>query len=70
MELKKALAKTRQDLQKTRTRRQSQDNRSSSDEVSSPALLLVSAAGLPLVHGILHSGQLFVRSFLCHSNNV
>ena len=34
MELKKALAKTRQDLQKTRSRRQSQDNRSSSDEVS------------------------------------
>ena len=34
IELKKALAKTRQDLQKTRSRRQSQDNRSSSDEVS------------------------------------
>merc|ERR1712012_1048075 len=32
IELKKALAKTRQDLQKTRSRRQSQDNRSSSDE--------------------------------------
>ena len=35
IELKKALAKTRQDLQKTRSRRGSQDNRSSSDEVSS-----------------------------------
>ena len=34
IELKKALAKTRQDLQKTRSRRESQDNRSSSDEVS------------------------------------
>ena len=34
IELKKALAKTRQDLQKTRSRRQSHDNRSSSDEVS------------------------------------
>ena len=35
IELKKALAKTRQDLQKTRSRRgSSQDNRSSSDEVS------------------------------------
>ena len=34
IELKKALAKTRQDLQKTRGRRGSQqDNRSSSDEV-------------------------------------
>ena len=33
MELKRALAKTRQDLQKTRSRRQSQDTRSSSDEV-------------------------------------
>ena len=34
IELKKALAKTRQDLQKTRSRRESQDNRStSSDEV-------------------------------------
>jgi len=32
IELKKALAKTRQDLQKTRSRRESQDNRSSSDE--------------------------------------
>ena len=40
MELKKALAKTRQDLQKTRSRRQSQDNRSSSDEVSSPGPLM------------------------------
>ena len=35
IELKKALAKTRQDLQKTRSRRGSQDNRTSSDEVSS-----------------------------------
>ena len=34
VELKKALAKTRQDLQKTRSRRQDRDNRSSSDEVS------------------------------------
>ena len=34
LELKKALAKTRQDLQKTRSRRQSQDARSSSDEVT------------------------------------
>ena len=34
IQLKKALAKTRQDLQKTRSRRQEQDNRSSSDEVS------------------------------------
>ena len=34
LELKKALAKTRQDLQKTRSRRQDRDNRSSSDEVS------------------------------------
>lgn len=32
VELKKALAKTRQDLQKTRSRRQDRDNRSSSDE--------------------------------------
>jgi len=32
IELKRALAKTRQDLQKTRSRRQSQDTRSSSDE--------------------------------------
>jgi len=32
LELKKALAKTRQDLQKTRSRRQDRDNRSSSDE--------------------------------------
>merc|ERR1719394_2321851 len=32
VELKRALAKTRQDLQKTRSRRQSQDTRSSSDE--------------------------------------
>ena len=35
IELKKALAKTRQDLQKTRSRRGSQDNRTSSDEVRS-----------------------------------
>ena len=34
IQLKKALAKTRQDLQKTRSRRQEQDNISSSDEVS------------------------------------
>ena len=34
IELKKALAKTQQDLQKTWSRWESQDNRSSSDEVS------------------------------------
>ena len=33
IDLKKALARTRQDLQKTRARRQDRDNRSSSDEV-------------------------------------
>ena len=48
MELKKALAKTRQDLQKTRSRRQSQDNRSSSDEVSSPSPLIGHCHG-PLI---------------------
>ena len=34
IDLKKALARTRQDLQKTRARRQDRDNRSSSDEVT------------------------------------
>ena len=47
IELKKALAKTRQDLQKTRTRRGSQDNRTSSDEVR--CLLRNSLSGLVIV---------------------
>ena len=41
LELKKALAKTRQDLQKTRARRQSRDGRqSSSDEVMYPSVFV------------------------------
>ena len=69
MELKKALAKTRQDLQKTRSRRQSQDNRSSSDEVSTPSLSCLS-----LTDGISHSlvsvCVICSKFFLCHSNHV
>ena len=71
MELKKALAKTRQDLQKTRSRRQSQDNRSSSDEVSTPSLSCLS-----LTDGISHSlvsvcylFQVFFMSFKPCLNN-
>ena len=41
LELKKALAKTRQDLQKTRSRRQDRENRSSSDEVTQTRMHLV-----------------------------
>ena len=71
MELKKALAKTRQDLQKTRSRRQSQDNRSSSDEVSP----LIGHCHDPLIGRISHTtghsvAVICSKFFLCHSNNV
>ena len=60
IELKKALAKTRQDLQKTRSRRQSQDNRSSSDEVS-VNFSLVTVTALSLAEGIpISNDGLFV----------
>ena len=51
IELKKALAKTRQDLQKTRSRRgSSQDNRSSSDEVRALCFLRnLALSGLVIV---------------------
>ena len=75
IELKKALAKTRQDLQKTRSRRQSQDNRSSSDEVSVnfslvtvTALLL--AEGIPISNdGLFVPGGFMSRFYVIQTSN-
>ena len=73
IELKKALAKTRQDLQKTRSRRQSQDNRSSSDEVSVSFSLVTAlslAEGIPISNdGLFVPGGFMSRFYVIQTSN-
>ena len=73
IELKKALAKTRQDLQKTRSRRQSQDNRSSSDEVSVSVSLVTAlslAEGIPISNdGLFVPGGFMSRFYVIQTSN-